>query len=141
MKPYTRKRAARNRECREWRRQLIRDVDRCEVCGCCPQYRLMAWGQRIVLAVHGIARGPNRHKALDKAHSVLVVCQMCHDGPFASKKEWPEARQLAALRRSRPGDYGLAAYNELVGRGPDRITQEEVDAWTLKDSSSFTRPT
>ena len=127
MRPYTKKRAARNRECREWRRQLIREVGRCEICGYCPAFRQLLGWELYSLVVHEIARGPNREKAQDKGYATLVVCGACHEDKVSSKKEWPESRQLAALKRSRPQDYDLAAYNKLVGRGPDRITEEEVD--------------
>ena len=130
MRQYTKKRAKRNRECREWRRQLIARVGRCEICGYCPAYRRLLGWELYSLVVHEIARGPNREKAQDKRYATLVICGACHEDKVSSKKEWPEARQLAALKRSRLADYDLAAYNALVGRGPDRITESEVDTWT-----------
>jgi hypothetical protein len=34
--------------------------------------------------------------------------------------------QLAVLKKRRPADYDLAAYNRLIGLGPNRITEEDV---------------
>ena len=81
------------------------------------------------LCCHEIARGKNRQKALDKPFALLIICSWCNCQVVTSAAEWPEARQLALLRRKSPGDFGLAAYNALVGQGPDRITMEEVDQW------------
>ena len=78
------------------------------------------------LCVHEIARGPLRQKALDKEYATLVVCGFCHE-LVGDKSQWPEARQLAVLKRSRPDDFDLAAYNALVNpRAPNRIAIEEV---------------
>ena len=125
MKPFSKKRAARNADCREFRRSLIAEVGHCELCGHDPR-RVRPGNIAWALAVHEIARGCHRHKALDQRYAVLVVCWRCHEERLSSRAEWPEARQLAALKRSRPGDYDLAAYNALVGRGPERVTEEEV---------------
>lgn len=126
MRSVSKKRRRRNDEVREWRRALVRRVGRCEICGYYPTY-LQRTPRR--MDVHEICRGPNREKALDQACAVLCVCSACHDGPLASRAEWPEARQLAALKRSRPEDYSLAQYNALVARGPNRITDEDVARW------------
>ena len=120
MRPYTKKRSLRNREAAPFRRAFLLEIGRCELCG-----------RRYGLEVHEIARGnANRVKAMDQRCAVLCVCWACHAGKLSSRAEWPEARQLAALRRSRPGDYDLAAFNALVGRGPERVTEEEVQQWT-----------
>jgi len=59
-----------------------------------------------------------------------VVCFRCHEFRLSSPAEWPEARQLAALRRSRPRDYDLEAYLRLKNpNAPTAITHAEVDAW------------
>ena len=118
MRPYSKKRSLRNRQVAQFRRALIVEVGRCELCR-----------QRFGLEVHEICRGPHREKALDQRCALLVVCRRCHSERLSSRAEWPESRQLAALKRSRPGDYDLEAYNALVGRGPDRITEEEVSVF------------
>jgi hypothetical protein len=132
MRANTPKRAKRNRDCVEWRRALIQRVGVCEICGCDPsRWSPMKLGRPWsdwILAVHELSRGPHRVKALDKAFAVLVVCRECHD-ELGSKALWPEARQLAALKRSRPTDMDLAAYNALVGLGTNRITEAEVDSF------------
>jgi len=106
---------------------LVAKVGKCEICGHDPsrvRRGQIAWA----LHKHEIARGPNRSKAAVERYAVLLVCFLCHE-QLSSRKAWPEARQLAVLKRSRPEDYDLQAYNALVGRGPERITEAEVEAW------------
>ena len=79
------------------------------------------------LAVHEIASGVHRQKALDKPYAVLVLCWQCNSGPFQNRAEWPEARQLALLARRRSKDFDLTAYLELTSpRAMQRITIAEV---------------
>jgi len=119
MRPYTKKRAARNRQAEPVRKALLREVPLCEACN-----------RNMSDEVHEIARGNAlRQKAMDKRYACLVVCWMCHHGPLSSRAEWPESRQLAALRRSRPRDFDLAAFNALVGRGANRVSEEDVEQW------------
>jgi hypothetical protein len=113
---------------RKFRRSLVETIGRCEVCGHDPtraKTGFLAWR----LDLHEIARGVNRQKALDKRYALLVLCYRCHLERIHGEGDWSEARQLAALKRSRPEDYDLVAYNLLIGRGPRRITEDEVDAW------------
>jgi hypothetical protein len=116
---------ARIREVSEFRKELLRRVGHCEVCGHDPKSRRPG-AVRWVLHVHEIARGPCRQSALDKPYAVLVVCHWCHEYEVGDRGLWPDARQLAVLKRSRPADYDLALFNELIGRGPGRVTEEEV---------------
>lgn len=118
---------ARAAEARPFRKALIARIGKCEVCGHDPNNVRPGW-VAWELAVHEIANGANRQKALDKPYATLVLCFLCHE-KLGGKGEWPEARQLAVLRRSRGNDFDLPAYNLLVGRGPDRVTLSEVDAW------------
>lgn len=127
MRRQSAKFRARKREAKPFRDALKARVGRCEVCFHDPRRvrsGFIAWN----LSVHEIANGANRQKALDKAYAVLVVCPLCHE-KLGGKGEYPESRQLAMLRRSRPGDYDLAAYNRLVCRAETYITTEDVDAW------------
>jgi hypothetical protein len=129
MRRVSKKRATRNAEAQPFRRALLQRVGHCEICGHDPKRvrsGVIAWA----LHVHEICRGSaNRHKAMDKPFATLVVCFLCHDGTIASKAEWPEARQLAALKRSRPADYDLGSYNALVGAGPKWVSMDEVAKW------------
>jgi hypothetical protein len=122
-------------ECAEFRRALILEVGRCEVCGHNPRAVRpgnIAWR----LAVHEIANGPNRQKALDRRYAVLVVCPICHDA-LGGKGDWPECRQLAVLKRRRPHDYDLAAYlSTFHPNAPHAITEAEVESWTQALSAS-----
>lgn len=129
MRRVSKKTAARTAECRDFRKQLIQAVGRCEVCGHDPARWLINGRILWHLECHEIARGPLRQKALDKPYAVLVVCFRCHDDKVSDKSEWPESRQLAALKKSRPGDFDLASYNQLVGRSPTRISEEDVSQW------------
>lgn len=128
MRHYTQKRRNRNDAVRETRRNLVREVGRCEICGHDPA-RVKPGNVAWALHVHEIARGPNREKALDQRYAVLVLCWRCHVERVHGDEDWPEARQLAVLKRRRPEDYDLAAYNTLIGRGPYRITEEGVAQW------------
>ena len=126
MRRASKKTAARIAECADFRAQLKREVGHCELCGHDPHWvrpGSIAWA----LHTHEIARGPNRQKALDKRFALLVLCYRCHMERIHGNEEWPESRQLAVLKRSRPSDYDLAAYNTLVGRGPNRITETEEE--------------
>lgn len=129
MKRISKKKAARDRECREFREQLIEDVDgRCEICQPDPK---RVKPVRIVwrLYEHHIARGIHRSKAMGKRFAVLMLCFNCHVDRVHGNEDWPESRQLAVLLKSRPHDHNLAAYNELIGWGPERISEEDVRKW------------
>ena len=130
MRRVSPKTAARNAEARPFRVALVQRVGRCEVCGHDPMRLRPGW-IRWALAVHEIANGADRQKAMDKPYAVLVVCAKCHIehlGSSGPNSEWPEARQLAVLLRSRPADYDLAAYlMDFHPRAPRAVTQAEVD--------------
>jgi hypothetical protein len=82
------------------------------------------------LVVHEVAGGACRALSLDKPYACLVLCAYCNLYEVEDKRKWPQARQLAVLMRKSPEDYDLAAFNYLVNpNAPNRITQEEVDAW------------
>jgi len=95
------------------------------VCSYDPQ-RVRPGAIRWALYCHEIARGIHRQKALDKRYAILVVCPVCHDD-LDNTAAWPEARQLAFLNLSRPDDLDIPAYNALVGWGPHRITERDVE--------------
>ena len=132
MRRRSKKTQARANECKAFRRELAAEVGRCELCGHNPS-RVRKGGVRWALCVHEIARGIHRQKALDKRYAVLILCWHCHmerihNGP----EKWPEAKQLAVLKRGRPDDYSLKAYNALVGYGPNRIAEEDVEQYMEK---------
>jgi len=82
------------------------------------------------LCCHEIACGSHRQKALDQPCAILVLCWYCNGFVVTDKKAWPEARQLATLKRKSQDNYDLEAYNRLVNpNAPRRITQGEVDEW------------
>ncbi len=86
------------------------------------------------LAVHEIASGTHRQKALDKPYAVLVLCWECNSGQFQDRSQWPESRQLALLARSRPKDFDLTAYLELTSpRAMRRIEIGEILDWMDED--------
>ena len=114
MRRISAKKRKRDREARPFREQLLIEVGRCEICG-------NRWIDGLI--VHEIARGFSRSAALDKRYAVLVVCNGCHD----KVDGWTRIRQLRVLKRSRPADYDLVAFNKLVGYGENRITEEDVE--------------
>jgi hypothetical protein len=123
-------RSKREAEAKPFRVQLVEVVGQCENCGCSPINRQGRMPELTRLAVHEIASGVHRQKALDKPYAVLVLCWQCNSGPFQNRGEWPESRQLALLARRRPRDFDLAAYLELTSpKAPKRIEIHEVLAW------------
>lgn len=128
MKRMSKKTASRASDVRDFRLDLIREIGVCEICGHDParaKAGFLAWR----LDLHEIARGVNRQAALDKRYALLCLCYKCHLERIHGELNWPESRQLAALKRSRPQDYNLVAYNLLIGRGPKRITEKDIAAW------------
>ena len=129
MRRQSKKAAARAAECREFRRAMVALIGRCEVCPYDPR-TVRPGAIRWELCCHEILNGPLRQRCLDKPHSLLVCCWRCNSDVLTNKAAWPEARQLAVLRKSRPADYDLRAHNMLANpNAPYRITQAEVDAW------------
>jgi hypothetical protein len=117
----------REAEAKPFRDALIAQVGECENCGCSPDNRHGKMSEMAKLAVHEIADGTHRQKALDKPYAVLVLCWSCNSGPFKDRSEWSEARQLALLARRRPSQFNLQAYLELTSpRAMQRITIQEV---------------
>lgn len=129
MRRQSRKAAKRAAETRQFREQFIQEVGCCELCGYNPS---LPGGYVRPLACHEIARGQARQRALDQRCAILVLCQECHMRRIHGPEDWPEARQLALLRRSRPDDFDLSQYNLIVGYGPDRISEEDVDGQDAK---------
>lgn len=110
---------------------LIAEVKQCEICGHGPRHRRPGPEELSLLCCHEIACGSLRKKALGCRWALLVLCWYCN-GMLTDKREWPEAKQLAVLKRRRPGDYDLAAYNDIVNpRAPQRITEDEVSRWRM----------
>lgn len=107
---------------------LLEDINHCELCGhdhARPNSGQVLWA----LHEHHIMRGPDRKKSTGKRFATLVLCFRCHMERIHGNESWPEARQLALLKRSRPEDHNLKAYNELKGYGPNRITESDLAQW------------
>ena len=128
LRRISKKKAARDRQCKPFRDELKREVGRCELCGYNPAS--MRYGEPLrEMNQHEIPRGPFRDRARDKRYAVLWLCESCHMLRIHGNDDWPQARQLAALLKSRPHDHNLAAYNALIGWGPNRITEDDVNEW------------
>lgn len=121
---YMSDRARERAEEAEPARVALRQLGVCEVCA----RRNLLPGD---LAVHEIANGPLRQKALDLTYAVLVVCRHpdfrsqtdCH----RTVQNEQEARQLARICVFRPWDYNLPAYLHLTRpAAPRRISEAEV---------------
>lgn len=124
----------RESEAKPFRDSLVLNVGECENCGCSPSNKQGRMTELVRLAVHEIASGTHRQKALDKPYAVLVLCWQCNSGPFQDRAEWSESRQLALLARSRPKDFDLTAYLELTSpRAMRRIEIGEVLDWMEED--------
>lgn len=134
MKSKSSTRRKREAEAKPFRDRLVAAVGECESCGCSPINRQGRMPEMASLAVHEIASGPDRQKALDKPYAVLVLCWQCNSGAFQDRRLWPEARQLALLARRRPNDFDLTAYLELTSpRAMRRIEIHEVLEWMEED--------
>lgn len=118
-------RRKREDEAKPFRSKLVVDVGECENCGCSPTNRRGRMPELTKLAVHEIASGVHRQKALDKPYAVLVLCWECNSGPFQDRSQWPEAKQLALLARKRPAAFDLTAYLELTS--PQAMRRIEID--------------
>lgn len=130
MRRVSKKRAEKMLSVREFRNGMIKTIGCCELCGASPTRPKHAIHSMNDLCVHEIANGPDREKALDKPYAILVLCWKCNSYEVVDKGVWPQARQLALLKTSRPSDYDLPAFNYLVNpRAPKRIEQKEVDQW------------
>lgn len=117
MRPVSKKRQELMKKVKPIRDALRAEVGCCEICGC----------SRGTLDVHEIARGVHRAASLDKPFALLIVCRACHDEKLSQPAEWPEARQLAILAKSRPAQFSLTAYLELTSpRAMQRIAIAEV---------------
>jgi len=134
VKTKSNTRKNREAEAKPFRQKLVADVGECENCGCSPSNKQGRMADLVRLAVHEIASGTHRQKALDKPYAVLVLCWQCNSGPFQDRSEWSESRQLALLARSRPKDFDLTAYLELTSpRAMRRIEIGEVLDWMEED--------
>jgi ribosomal protein S14 len=101
-------------------RDALRALGRCEICG-------TTRGQ---FDVHEICRGVHRAAALGKPFALLLVCRKCHEEKLSQASEYPEARQLACLAKSRPSQFSLTDYLALTSpNAPRRIEIHEVLKW------------
>jgi hypothetical protein len=93
------------------------------------------WCGATPVSVHEIARGQARARAYAEPSTWMPLCWPCNSGPFNDKGKWPEAAQLALKYLRDAQHYDLVRYNAVVGYGPERITQEDVDQWIGKLTS------
>ena len=122
MRPVSDKRRQRNAEAKPVR-DALRTLGHCEICGTTRGH----------FDVHEIARGPFRAICLDKPFALLLLCRKCHE-EVGSASEWPEAKQLAVLAKSRPSDFSLENYLELCSpKAPRRIEIDEILAFMDED--------
>ena len=130
IKSVSAKRRARMDEVREFRRELVSKVGRCERCLYKPRPRDLY----VSLHCHEILNGPLREKTLDEPAALIVACWNCNSGPLNSKGDYPLARQLAIIKRFAPDRYDLEHVLHLRNpKAPSYVTEEEVDAWIEKD--------
>lgn len=100
-----------------WRKRFVQAVGQCEFCGT----------NRIRLAIHEIARGIHRQKALTESSCILVLCDPCHSAIERMAGDDQRALGLALVLRSRPADYSLAEFHRLTDR--NYPSSEAVTLW------------
>jgi len=119
MRPVSKKRQELMKQVKPIR-DALRALGRCEICG-------TTRGQ---FDVHEICRGVHRAAALGRPFALLLVCRKCHEDKLSQASEYPEARQLACLAKSRPLDFSLSGYLALTSpNAPRRIEIHEVLKW------------
>jgi len=108
-----------------FREELFARAGRCEFCRNAPCQEQ-----------HELARGNGlRHKARTQRFAVLALCLLCHRVFDHVCGLEGQLLGLAVLRRSRPEDFDLTAFNRLYGNAPNRITVQEVQQWTWRLSA------
>lgn len=117
MRRFTPKRAEHNRMVKPIRDEYRECHPRCEV----------PWCEERATELHEISRGPARAKSLNVEAALLHLCRECHWKMGAL----PVAAQLA-LKKLAGSGYDRQRVNELRGRQPDAITEQEVDEWIHK---------
>lgn len=75
--------------------------------------------------VHEIARGPARRAAYLERCAWLSLCRICHDA-MDDYSVWPLDRQYALKALRDTAFYDRQRLNELRGRAPDAISEQEV---------------
>jgi hypothetical protein len=84
------------------------------------------------LSIHEIERRSHASDRWACTSSYLLLCQQCHEGPFASMSH---VDQLAIKKVRDPSDYDLQKWLRIRDpelRAPRRITEEEVDEAVLR---------
>ena len=75
------------------------------------------------LQVHHVARGCHRGKAREELCCLIRTCAGCHENLLDSM---PVSRQLALVLIHNPLGYSRVRVNELRGRAPDSISEQDV---------------
>lgn len=81
------------------------------------------------LDCHEIASGPARKRAVKDRSAWMVACRYCNGHELTDKTVWPIERQLALKKILDPEHYNRVRVNELRGRAPEAITDEEVEVF------------
>jgi hypothetical protein len=120
------KRAARLPDEQAFRLALFERVKyRCEFCGV----------ENYELQQHELQRGALRSKQRTCWFSTLALCAACHRVFDVVVGQHAVLLGLAILRRSRPLDYSLSRFIELVcPQAPRRFTELEVSMWCRRIS-------
>ena len=119
MRRISKNKAATTRKANQARAEFRREFSRCFACGLGAN---QVWPP---CAVHEIASGPGRFKAIQERAAWLVLCGPCHARLHA--ENWTVAYQLALKFRNDPAFFDRRLVNTLRGRAPDAVTEEEVN--------------
>lgn len=116
MRKVAKRKASTVRQANQARAEFVFRVGYCMNCG----------ERRVAeLVAHEIARGVNRFKGIQEPLAQLVLCNDCHRK--LHHEGWTVARQIAIRERCLPNEPCRLRVNELRGRAPESITQNEVD--------------
>jgi hypothetical protein len=121
LKRVSAKRAALMRKVGPARRAYISEIGYCAACWVLDRKFV---NER--LAVHEIAKGSHREKALSERAAWLVACDHCNCGRLNDYSVCPLELQLVVKLFSDPEHFDLAKVNELRGRAATAIVMSDL---------------
>lgn len=135
------KHRARRQETSPVREAYVRRFGFCWVCEHRPKVIIWPGLGPKDLNCHEILRGSGyRTKTLDEFCQIVVSCNECNQGPLHCRREYPDERQLALVKRFAPDSYDLARFLELRNHNaPLAISDKAVDYWVKRDSDPISK--
>ena len=121
MRPFSKARAAINREVKPFRDEYRNKYPYCQFPGC----------DKLGQDLHELPRGVHRAGALGVASAVLHLCRAHHD----QVQPMPLVAQLGIKKLSNSG-YCRVLVNRLCGRADESVTELEVNDWIVRGKLS-----